>query len=130
MNTKKIKITYWITTILFAGFMALSAIPDIIKEAEAMKFIMALGYPEYFIPFIGVAKLLGSLAICMPFLRRIKEWAYAGLFFDLIAAVYSVIMVGGMNVGVLFIGTVMAIGAASYVLNLKMNQARLNNPTE
>lgn len=120
MENKKVKIYYWITTIIFAGFMLLTAIPDIFKEAEATKFIVALGYPDYFIPFIGVAKLLGSLAICMPFFNKIKEWAYAGLFFDLIAAMYSVIMVGGINIGIVFIGAVMAVGSLSYWLNHKV----------
>ena len=49
-----------------------------------------LGYPIYFIQFISVAKLIGSLAIVIPGLNKtVKEWAYAGLFFDLAGAVYS-----------------------------------------
>lgn len=48
-----------------------------------------LGYPVYFIPFTGWAKLLGAIVLLLPGYGRIKEWAYAGLFFDLIAAVYS-----------------------------------------
>ena len=52
-----------------------------------------LGYPEYFIPFTGWAKLIGAIVLLIPGYRRIKEWAYAGLFFDLIAAVYSGIAV-------------------------------------
>lgn len=48
-----------------------------------------LGYPIYFIQFISYAKLLGSIVILIPGLNRIKEWAYAGLFFDLAGAVYS-----------------------------------------
>lgn len=43
--------------------MAFTAIPDILLVPEAKTFIMQLGYPEYFIPFIGVAKLLGSIAL-------------------------------------------------------------------
>ena len=54
-----------------------------------------LGYPVYFIPFIGVAKLLGVIIILIPGLRAIKEWAYAGLFFDLGGAIYSNIAVAG-----------------------------------
>lgn len=48
-----------------------------------------LGYPVYFIQFISILKLLGALAIATPGLNKIKEWAYAGLFFDLAGAVYS-----------------------------------------
>ena len=48
-----------------------------------------LGYPVYFIQFISIAKLIGSIVILIPNLDRIKEWAYAGLFFDLAGAVFS-----------------------------------------
>jgi len=52
-----------------------------------------LGYPKYFIPFTGWAKLIGCIVLLVPGNGRIKEWAYAGLFFDLVAAVYSGIAV-------------------------------------
>lgn len=54
-----------------------------------------LGYPVYFIQYISVAKLIGSIAILIPGLNRIKEWAYAGLFFDLAGAIYSGIASSG-----------------------------------
>ena len=61
---------------------------------DAIKLIHGmLGYPEYFIPFTGWAKLIGAIVLLIPGNGRIKEWAYAGLFFDLIAAVYSGIAV-------------------------------------
>lgn len=93
---KKIRIFYWIFTGLFAAFMLMSAIPDILSSPVAVEGMhKGLGYPVYFIPFIGVAKLLGSLAILLPIAPRLKEWAYAGLVFDLIGATYSIIAVGG-----------------------------------
>ncbi len=77
---KKTKTIYWIFTGLFAGIMMLSAIPDIIKVPDAVQMVSThLGYPVYFLPFIGVAKLLGAIAILIPGYPRIKEWAYAGL---------------------------------------------------
>src|SRR3954470_14106256 len=87
---KKTKIIYWIITGLFAGFMIFTAIPDILVVPDAVDFMVKLGYPVYFIPFIGVAKVLGGIAILIPGFPRIKEWAYAGLMFDLIGAAYSV----------------------------------------
>lgn len=92
---KKIKIIYWIATAIFAFFMLGSAIPDILVMPMAIEGMhTGLGYPVYFIPFIGVAKTLGVIAILIPGFPRIKEWAYAGLFFDLIGAVYSMIAIG------------------------------------
>ncbi|MFT3681552.1 MAG: DoxX family protein [Ferruginibacter sp.] len=94
MTPKTINIVYWITTILFAALMILSAIPNIMVNEESVKFMHdMLGYPVYFIPFIGIAKLVGSIVILIPGLNKVKEWAYAGLFFDLAGAVYSGIAV-------------------------------------
>ena len=86
---KKINIAYWSVTGIFAAFMLFSAIPDMLIVPEAVTMITGLGYPTYFIPFIGVAKLLGVIAILVPGFNRIKEWAYAGLFFDLIGYLFS-----------------------------------------
>ena len=90
---KKINIFYWIVTGLFSAFMLFSSIPDILNSADAVKFMTGLGYPPYLTPFIGVAKVLGIIGILIPGYPRIKEWAYAGLVFDLIGATYSVISV-------------------------------------
>lgn len=116
---KTTKIIYWTSTILFAGFMAFSAIPDIMMSADAVDFIVKLGYPEYFIPFIGVAKVLGSVALLIPSFKRIKEWAYAGLFYDLIAATYSIIMTAGFDSGMIMMAVIFAVGITSYIFNRK-----------
>jgi hypothetical protein len=90
MTLKTTNILYWVFTILFALLMLFSAYGSILVNEDAIKLIHdQLGYPVYFIPFTGVAKLLGVIIILIPGLKTIKEWAYAGLFFDLIAAIYS-----------------------------------------
>jgi hypothetical protein len=92
---KKTNIFYWVFTGLFAFLMLGSSIPDIISSPVAVQGMHnELGYPAFFIPFIGVAKLLGVIAILVPGFPRIKEWAYAGLFFDLIGATYSILAIG------------------------------------
>ena len=83
------KIIYWIVTALMAVFMLMASIPDVLMQPEAVEFFRHLGYPQYLLPFIGTAKILGVLAILVPGLPRLKEWAYAGLVFDLIGAFYS-----------------------------------------
>lgn len=96
MKPKTINILYWVFTILFAILMLFSAVGGIKPNADSIKFIHdALGYPIYFIQFISIAKLIGSIVILIPGLNRIKEWAYAGLFFDLAGAIYSGIAVSG-----------------------------------
>src|ERR1700761_2503932 len=99
---KKTKIFYWVFTGLFAALMLFSAVPDILVVPDAVTFMSQLGYPKYIIPFLGVAKLLGAIAILIPGFPRIKEWAYAGLFFDLAGATYSGIARNGFQPGVLF----------------------------
>ena len=94
MKPKTINILYWVFTILFVLLMLFASYGSIIINDEAKKLIHEqLGFPVYFIPFTGFAKLLGSIAILSPGLKTIKEWAYAGLFFDLTGAVYSGIAV-------------------------------------
>ena len=94
MKPKTTKTLYWIFTILFSALMIFSSLSSIMVNEDSVKLIHGmLGYPEYFIPFTGWAKLIGSIVILIPGLYRVKEWAYAGLFFDLTAAVYSGIAV-------------------------------------
>jgi len=99
---KTIKIFYWIITGLFAAFMLFSAIPEILLLPDAITLITGLGYPEYLVLFLGVAKLLGVIAILIPGFNRIKEWAYAGLFFDIAGATYSGIAKEGMQPQIAF----------------------------
>ena len=113
---KNTNILYWVITIFFAGFMIFTAVPNVINEPESVKFITDLGYPAYFVPFIGIAKILGSIVLLIPGLRRIKEWAYAGLFFDLSAAVYSIAKVYGINPQITFIILPIVFLFASYFL--------------
>ncbi len=117
---KSTKIIYWISTGLFAAFMIFSAVPDIIMMDDAVKFMTHLGYPKYFIPFIGYAKILGSLAILIPGFKKIKEWAYAGLVFDLLGAVYSNISTDGFQPGMLVMLVIFAVVITSYIFNQKV----------
>ena len=96
MTQKTINLIYWISTIIFAALMIFSAVGGIQPTQPAIQLMHdSLGYPIYFIQLISIAKLLGSIVILIPGLNRIKEWAYAGLFFDLASAIYSGIAVSG-----------------------------------
>ena len=85
---------FWIVTGLMAAFMLMAAIPDILRIPMAVEVFTHLGYPMYLLPFIGIAKVLGVVAVLVPGFPRLKEWAYAGLVFDLIGAFYSHVSVG------------------------------------
>jgi hypothetical protein len=96
MTVKTINIIYWISTIIFAALMIFSASGGLQPTQQNIQILHdGLGYPIYFIQFISYAKVIGSIVILIPGLNRIKEWAYAGLFFDLAGAVYSGFAVAG-----------------------------------
>lgn len=112
---KKINIFYWITTVLFGAFMLTSAIPNILSSEEWVVIFKQLGYPLYMLPFLGVAKLLGVMVLLIPGFNRVKEWAYAGLFFDLVGAIYSALAAFGFDPQMLVMIVPFALGALSYI---------------
>lgn len=118
-TTKRNNILFWVFTILFCAFMMMSTIPNILSAPEWVEVFKMLGYPLYMLPFIGVAKLLGVIALLVPGFPRIKEWAYAGMFFDLIGAVYSGLMTGGFNPQMLIMLVPFLLGGLSYVYHHK-----------
>lgn len=125
---KKVNIFYWIFTGLFAFLMLGSSIPDIISSPVAIKGMHGeLGYPVYFVPFIGVAKFLGVIAILVPGFPRLKEWAYAGLSFDLLGATYSILAIGKPDWTFMILP--LALATASYVFYQKRKKLRENNAT-
>jgi len=117
MQPKTINILYWVLTILFAALMIFSSYGSILVNEDAKNLIHGyLGYPEYFIPFTGWAKLIGAIVILIPGLKTVKEWAYAGLFFDLFAAVYSSIAVAkAVDPMMLFLLVWLVPGILSYI---------------
>ncbi len=122
---KNTKIIYWIVTGLMAAFMVMAAVPDVLRMPEAVEIFRHLGYPEYLIPFIGVAKILGVIAILVPGFPRLKEWAYAGLVFDLIGAFYSHISVGDPLSFWIFAVIGLVLVGGSYFFYRKLHQASL-----
>jgi uncharacterized membrane protein YphA (DoxX/SURF4 family) len=114
---KKTKIIYWTFTGLLAAFMVAGSIPDIMSVPDAVALFAHLGYPAYLLPFLGVAKILGVVAILVPGFPRIKEWAYAGLVFDLTGAMYSSISVGDPASNWMFFIIIYIIIAVSYIFH-------------
>jgi hypothetical protein len=113
---KSTNIIYWVSTGLFAAFMTMSGIPNLMSHPDSVTFLSGqLGYPEYIIPFLGACKILGSIALLIPNLGRVKEWAYAGLFYDLLGATYSVVAVSGFDPSMMLMPVVIVVEAVSYI---------------
>lgn len=110
------KIIYWVFTLIFALFMGWSGIGGVKPSLESIAFMHdGLGFPIYFIQFISVAKIIGAVALLVPGFPRIKEWAYAGMFFDLAGAFYSVNAASGkFEPTSVFILATLVVGLVSY----------------
>jgi hypothetical protein len=87
-------IAYWVATALVVVELAMGGAWDLLRVAQVRDLIERLGYPPYFLTILGTWKLLGALALVVPKFPRLKEWAYAGVFFDLTGAVASLFASG------------------------------------
>ncbi|HTE07587.1 MAG TPA: DoxX family protein [Flavitalea sp.] len=123
---KKINVLYWIFTGIFSFVMLGSALPDIVSADVAVKGFTEMGFPTYLIPFLGIAKTLGVIAILVPGFPRVKEWAYAGLIYDLCGATYGVASVGIPASDWAPMVVFIAIGFASYRYYHVRKNARKN----
>jgi uncharacterized membrane protein YphA (DoxX/SURF4 family) len=106
-------IAYWVTTALVASELAIGGVWDILRVPKVSDLIERLGYPQYFLIILGIWKLLGAIALVIPRFPRLKEWAYAGVLFDLSGAVASLFATGLISVGtaaypILMIGVAIA----------------------
>ncbi|MCA1829426.1 MAG: DoxX family protein [Gemmatimonadales bacterium] len=89
VQSKRRRVAATVTTGLFAAMMTISGVLYIVGIRPVQEGIHALGYPDYFMRFLGLAKLLGAAALVAPRMPRLREWAYAGFAFDLIGALVS-----------------------------------------
>lgn len=86
---KSLKITYYISTGLVVIGMLLSFYSYLFNPALKEGFAH-LGFPDWFRIELGIAKLLGALALGIPFIpARIKEWAYVGFFISFFSAIIA-----------------------------------------
>jgi hypothetical protein len=96
MTTKAKNIVYWTTTGLIAFFIGGGGAAQIAQYlGKPHGVVPVLDYPMYFFAILGFWKVLGAIAILVPRFPRLKEWAYAGIFFDLTGAAASCAAVGG-----------------------------------
>ena len=95
MTPKARNIAYWTTTGLIAFFIGSGGVAQVAQYlGNRHGVVPILGYPMYFFGILGSWKVFGAIAILLPRFPRLKEWAYAGIFFDLTGAVASVAAVG------------------------------------
>ena len=80
------KVTYWVITVLLAALSAFAAFSYLTGNQQAVQGFAHVGYPQQLRILLGIAKLLGAIALVVPGIPKLKEWAYAGFTFAWIAA--------------------------------------------
>jgi hypothetical protein len=95
------RIFYWTTTTFIAletlvgGFADLTNGRTVLVSGPFVTDVLAsLGYPVYVLWIIGIWKILGAITLAVPGVLRLKEWAYAGIVFELSGAVASLAACG------------------------------------
>ena len=124
MKPKTIKVIYWIVTILFSLFMLYSGISEVMQIEQGKEIMKHLGYPIYVNTIIGVAKILGELAILQWKFKTLKEWAYAGFTIDIIGASASFYFAGDGIVATLMPFIFLAVMFISYFLWKKVERIK------
>jgi len=87
-------VVYWATTGFVVFNMLSGALAELVQLTPTSEGMQALGYPLYMMTILGTWKVLGSIALLAPRVARLKEWAYAGIFFNMTGAAVSHLVVG------------------------------------
>ncbi|KUJ59370.1 hypothetical protein AR687_23475 [Flavobacteriaceae bacterium CRH] len=96
MNAKTTKIIYWTGIILTSLWFGASGFFELTTNKIVWDITVQLGYPPHFIYLLGVFKALGVITLLIPNkLLRLKEWVFAGIFFDITFAFFSKVAVLG-----------------------------------
>lgn len=76
------KTSYWTSTLAICAMMTFSASMYFTKTEMVRGFFDVLNYPTYLVYPLAIAKVLGIVALLSNKSKLLKEWAYAGFFFD------------------------------------------------
>ena len=99
----KLKIAYWVVAILFSLMMLFSSFNFLANTADVAELFTNLGYPEFLIRPLGIAKFFGVIAIVTRLYSPLKELAFAGFFFDFILATMAhIVEADGMFIAPIF----------------------------
>lgn len=114
MKTKAI--AYWATTAILALTVLSGGVADLAQRGETVEGMVQLGYPLYFVTILGFWKVLGGIAVLVPRFPRLKEWAYAGIFFEMTGAFASHVVRGSSADHLIGTGFFALLAVASWAL--------------
>jgi DoxX-like family len=107
---------YWSATAVTVFVLLSGGLAYLLRADFAVGGVVALGYPAYVVTILGVWKLLAVPALLVPGFDRLKEWAYAGVMFDLTGAAVSHLAVGDPVWHLYLISGLLAVAFVSYAL--------------
>ena len=113
----KFKSAFWIVTGLLSLMMLASAAGYLFNTAELVSVFETLGHPGHIVIPLAIAKILAVIAITTRKNNTLKEWAYAGLFFEFVIAFMAHISIPDKD----WLGAIIALSLlfASYFLQVK-----------
>ncbi len=109
-------ISYWVITVIVAFCIGSGGAAELARLPGNVEGLVRLGYPVYFVTIIGFWKVLGAIAILAPGFPRLKEWAYAGIFFNMTGAAATGMFVGASPWHVIVDLVLTALTVASWAL--------------
>jgi hypothetical protein len=109
-------IGYWTCTAIIAFSFLSGGIVYVMRVPDVVQGVAHLGFPLHFVTLLGVWKVLGAIALVLPGIPLVKEWAYAGIFFDLTAAAVAFASTGTAGWHVFAPLVMVAILVASWAL--------------
>jgi len=91
---KTFKIAFLASTGLLTLLMLGSTGMYLFNTAEVQQTFETLGYPSYIVIPLAIAKIAGLITIWFIPNESLKEWAYAGFFFDFVLAFFAHVAAG------------------------------------
>lgn len=128
MSPKATKITYYSVLTIFSLFMLMDGTAGAMRVKDGVDAMLHLGYPVYVLSIVGIAKILGTIAILQPKFRTIKEWAYSGFTINFLGAFASRLFIGDSGFLLIFPIIMLAIMFSLYFLWKKTDQVKQGNP--
>ena len=86
---KKVLYLYYFSIAILGILFLISGFFEITKNPATYPKTLSMGYPPYFITTLGYAKIIGVIALWLPYWKILKEWVFAGFTFDVIFAFIS-----------------------------------------
>jgi hypothetical protein len=98
------KTIYWIATGLLSALFLYSAFLFLTDTLVIQGHYQDYQYPSYLVVPMAIAKIFAILVILFRKPKWVMEWAYAGLFFDLVLASFAHYRLGDPNLTLTLLG--------------------------